>query len=983
MAYLASTSSRKRDCDYGVLFGILTSSQLLYFYIETTHVLMFFFRVQQLDLLKRACLLFTGVLLSIATLLLIAPAAHAGVPTVDSAVTADSDEDGEVDQINITFSEEVSIADFGSGLLTMSADTSCVIDNFPDYSNPATTSLTVELTNCPQDDTSVTPTITYSESLDGCSGDGAICSTSTNDELADATPIPSTDGAAPVALNIDIFDQSSPRGFLDRGEITYSEPVADVPAGSHGFDVELGASLFGPGMDCTAESTDPDGTDTVVLTFDCTNGPPNTAAEGSGFTASTFGLTVDFTQNPNIADVAGNESVDKLHCGNSVGDGFEGDCDNFIVEDKAAPVISSISYRDGDTNGRIDAIAVLFSETVDTNNSQLAADDLTVSDPGDFTGVSIVAGAADLLDIDDSLFVPQTDSVDIGMTESSVVSTHDTSGNFDVEATNPGGSDIVLQDVHGNSTSSSADAMGPGFIGDAAPPVLKSTTPTGGSTDVDPSSQVIVEFSEEMVSGLDPDATEITVDGAPVTADSLVWNDDVDQLEFQFTGGLTPEATYTFLFFGEDPDAGGGPIGCRTPPCVFPVYFSGSGADYSMSAFNDPGGTNFYTSQADTGPLSTDSDAVDATPGFSFTTGEATGGGAGSGGDSCSGVPGEVCIPGTGSVPVEETACEVTSPNGGEVLSPEETTTVTWNTSSTIDNINLLYSINDGDTWRRVQSGLANDGEYEWTVPDVNTAGAKVRIDCRDPGGAVLFSDTSDEVLTIGDPSDPTEETEPVEEPIDIDVNPGDLIKLPNDGDPTTYGDTSVYVIGTDGERHPFPSEQIYRTWYPDFDDINIISKEKMAAIQLGDPILVRPGTRWVKIQSNPKVFYVEPGSAVLRHIADEQTAERLGGEDWSDNVIDIPATCFNCYEIGDPITYESLDESWPSGSLMRAPNEQGINYIDEGYLRPITSGEAMEANGFQERFVQVNDEAAWMNLPMGFFITDYEERLFLDIMTP
>jgi hypothetical protein len=333
---------------------------------------------------------------------------------------------------------------------------------------------------------------------------------------------------------------------------------------------------------------------------------------------------------------------------------------------------------------------------------------------------------------------------------------------------------------------------------------------------------------------------------------------------------------------------------------------------------------------------------------------------------------------------VEETACRVTSPNGGEELTQEDEYTVTWSTEGgDIDNINLLYSINDGETWRRVQSGLENDGEYQWDVPDVNTGEAKVRIDCRDPGGAVLFSDHSDEVFTIGDPSTPTEEEEPSEEPVDIDVQPGDLIKLPNDGDPTTYGDSSVYVIGTDGERHPFPSEKVYRTWYPDFDDINIISEEKMASIELGDPILVRPGTRWVKIQSNPKVFYVEPGSATLRHIADERTAERLGGENWDKNVIDIPPTCFGCYEIGEPITHESLDEEWPDGSLMRAPGEQGISYIDEGYRRPITSGAAMEANNFQERFVEVNEESSWMDLPTGFFITDYEERLFLDVMTP
>jgi hypothetical protein len=866
--------------------------------------------------------------------------------TINTSEYLDTDNDIQVDTIRWTMDETV---------------TSCTYDA-ADWSVDTATSMNISITGvtCAGSDSELNIQVSADADETGASTDPVISYTNNagniqlnSGPMTGKASVTAIDSASPKVTETIMHDDSAPLGVPDRLQVDWSEEMepVDLSTAANTPVFEL-YSIFAGGTTCTVTDIS---TGSPQSTFDLPISCSGIATDGSAMlvTFSTGGSEI-------LIDDAGNSNI-----GNSIG---------LTPTDTISPVVVAYSYLDQDVNGQVDAIQVNISETLNYSNSKISASDLSIDDVGDFTGISL---PNDTIDYIDSF----TNTAVIPITESSAVSTHDESGAFSMSANEPGtcSGGSVLEDDDGNQSALCEifSSVG-GAVLDQAAPAVVSTTPQDGAPSASPSlSAVNVQFSEEMLTGLASDAVVVTEEGSAFGIDTLTWSDSVDSLDISFTNSLSPETSYLVTLNSVDPEGGGGKL-----PGGGDGFDIGS---YSMSAFEDSGGINYisapsYGTSSRPAPLNGSTEPYT----FEFTTG-AAGAGPGGGGDSCSGIPGEVCIPGTGSVPVEETACEVISPNGGGELTQENEHTVTWNTSGDIDNINLLYSINNGETWRRVQSGLENDGEYEWSVPDVNTGEAKVRIDCRDAGGAVLFSDHSDEVFTIGDPSDPTEEESevPSEEPVDIDVQPGDLIKLPNDGDPTTYGDSSVYVIGTDGERHPFPNETVYRSWYPDFDNINVINQDKMAAIELGDPILVRPGTHWVKIQSNPKVFYVEPGSSILRHIADEEVAQRLGGEGWKENVIDIPVTCFDCYEQGDPITLESLDNSWPNGALVKSPDDNAIHYIDDGYLRTFDSQQAMEANNFQERFVEVNEESSWMDLPTGFFITDYEERLFLDVMTP
>jgi hypothetical protein len=209
-------------------------------------------------------------------------------------------------------------------------------------------------------------------------------------------------------------------------------------------------------------------------------------------------------------------------------------------------------------------------------------------------------------------------------------------------------------------------------------------------------------------------------------------------------------------------------------------------------------------------------------------------------------------------------------------------------------------------------------------------------------------------------------------------ISVDDLVKLPNDGDPTTYSDTSVYYIGLDGKRHPFWNDDIFLTWYDDFSEVEEIDGQTMADIPLGKPILVRPGTHWVKIQSVPKTYYVAPDGYTLRWIKDEQTAELLGGNDWNQNIIDVPSTLFTMFNFGQDLDVNTLQNGdWPAGSLLEDGNGDTWYISENGEKRKIESSQAMNANRFQSRFVEEPSNSAWTNLPTGNPIQNFEDKLF------
>jgi archaellum component FlaC len=70
----------------------------------------------------------------------------------------------------------------------------------------------------------------------------------------------------------------------------------------------------------------------------------------------------------------------------------------------------------------------------------------------------------------------------------------------------------------------------------------------------------------------------------------------------------------------------------------------------------------------------------------------------------------------------------VTNPTGGESWTALSEHNITWNTQGGIPRVNLQYSTDGGSNWITIANGVTNTNSYTWTLPDVQTTNAKVRV---------------------------------------------------------------------------------------------------------------------------------------------------------------------------------------------------------------------------------------------------------------
>lgn len=132
---------------------------------------------------------------------------------------------------------------------------------------------------------------------------------------------------------------------------------------------------------------------------------------------------------------------------------------------------------------------------------------------------------------------------------------------------------------------------------------------------------------------------------------------------------------------------------------------------------------------------------------------------------------------------------------------------------------------------------------------------------------------------------------------------------VPAAGEPPCYSGSliksnafsAVYYCGADGKRYAFPNERVYFSWYTDFNDIQTLTAEELAAVPLGGNVTYRPGVRMVKVASIPNVYMVEKGGT-LRWINSPSLAAELYGSNWAAKVDDISDANFVDYRIGDTL---------------------------------------------------------------------------------
>lgn len=125
---------------------------------------------------------------------------------------------------------------------------------------------------------------------------------------------------------------------------------------------------------------------------------------------------------------------------------------------------------------------------------------------------------------------------------------------------------------------------------------------------------------------------------------------------------------------------------------------------------------------------------------------------------------------------------------------------------------------------------------------------------------------------------------------------PGELVK---------GSGPAVYYYAADGKRYVFPNEKTYFTWYSNFDGVVTVTDAELAAIPLGKNITYRPGTRMLKIESDPKVYAVGK-NGLLRWVETEPLAESLYGSNWAGQIDDISVAFFTSYTLGPSIDHPS-----------------------------------------------------------------------------
>lgn len=122
-------------------------------------------------------------------------------------------------------------------------------------------------------------------------------------------------------------------------------------------------------------------------------------------------------------------------------------------------------------------------------------------------------------------------------------------------------------------------------------------------------------------------------------------------------------------------------------------------------------------------------------------------------------------------------------------------------------------------------------------------------------------------------------------------VNSGDLIR--------GESFSAVYYMGADGFRYVFPNEKTYFTWYSDFSTVKRLTDAQLAEIQIGGNVTYKPDEKMIKINTDPKVYYVGM-SGSLYAIPDESTASALYGSTWNTKIDDMPDAFFSNYTITD-----------------------------------------------------------------------------------
>lgn len=87
-------------------------------------------------------------------------------------------------------------------------------------------------------------------------------------------------------------------------------------------------------------------------------------------------------------------------------------------------------------------------------------------------------------------------------------------------------------------------------------------------------------------------------------------------------------------------------------------------------------------------------------------------------------------------------------PNGGETYRSGKHYPIHWEWIGGVSTVNIQYSTDGGTTWTNIITGTTNDGDYNWTVPNINSANCRVRVVSAQDANAYDISDNNFTITT-------------------------------------------------------------------------------------------------------------------------------------------------------------------------------------------------------------------------------------------
>ena len=180
---------------------------------------------------------------------------------------------------------------------------------------------------------------------------------------------------------------------------------------------------------------------------------------------------------------------------------------------------------------------------------------------------------------------------------------------------------------------------------------------------------------------------------------------------------------------------------------------------------------------------------------------------------------------------------------------------------------------------------------------------------------------------------------------------------------------STLYYLASDGSRYAFPNEKTYMTWHSDFSGVQTLSDSALAAIPLAGNIVYRPGSRWIKIQSDPKTYAVTP-QGHIRWIETEAVAMGLAGANWNTFIDDVADVFFVDYSVGASLSSAS---NGYNGMLL---SSGGNNYLLWNNQKRMVTSAGFSGNRMQSRFVLSGSGVNLAGIAAGADVTGAEAGL-------